>query len=64
LPLSYVLGLAVAFASMSRSCLQNEASCSAADGIINVVLSLGLLFLTALIIGLGWKGGLCDARKR
>jgi uncharacterized RDD family membrane protein YckC len=62
--LSYALGLAAVFASMSRSCLRNEVLCSAAVGIINVVASLGLLFLTALIIGLGWKGRLFGARKR
>jgi hypothetical protein len=61
--LSYLLGGAAAIGSMSRRCIQNESFCSAGDRLINVVISLGLLFLTALIIGLGWKGRLFGARK-
>jgi hypothetical protein len=61
--LLYTLGLVVMWASTSRSCIQNEVFCSTADRLIDVVMSLGLLFLTALVIGLGWKGRLVGARK-
>jgi len=61
--LSYALGLVIAVTTMSRSCIRNESFCSAADTIINVGVSLALIFLTALVIGLGWRGTLFGARK-
>ena len=64
LVLSYLIGGTIAIGSMSRGCIQNESFCSAGDRIINVLGSLGLLFLTALIIGLGWKGSLFGARNK
>jgi hypothetical protein len=64
LALSYLIGGTIAIGSMSRGCIQNESFCSAGDRIINVVGSVGLLFLTALIIGLGWKGSLFGARNK
>jgi uncharacterized RDD family membrane protein YckC len=61
--LSYLVSGAAAIGSMSRRCIQNESFCSAGERIVNVVGSVGLLFLTALIIGLGWKGKLFGARR-
>jgi uncharacterized RDD family membrane protein YckC len=61
--LAYVLSFVVIVVLTSLSCIQNEAFCSAADKIINVVVSLVLLFLTALVVGFGWRGKLFGARK-
>jgi uncharacterized RDD family membrane protein YckC len=61
--LSYAFGFVILVAFTSRSCMQSEAFCSAADNMVNKAISLGLLFLTALIIGLGWRGRLFGARK-
>ena len=61
--LTYIAGGVAVLGSMSRGCIKSESFCSAGDGIINVVASVGLLFLTALIIGLGWKGKLFGARR-
>ncbi len=61
--LTYILGGGAAVGSMSRRCLENESFCTTGERIINVVDSLALLFMTAVSIGLGWKGRLFGARK-
>ncbi len=61
--LTYIVGGVAVFGSMSRSCLNNDSSCSSGERIINVGISLALLFMTAAIIGLGWQGRLFGARK-
>lgn len=61
--LAYIMGGGAMIGSMSRRCLSNESFCTADERIINVVGSVALLFMTALIIGLGWKGRLFGARK-
>jgi hypothetical protein len=61
--LTYAAGLFVIFISLSRGCIQSDAFCSAADKVVNTAISVGLLFLTALVIGLGWRGRLFGARK-
>ncbi len=61
--LTYIAGGVAMLGSMSRSCFRHDSFCSAGDKIINLVASVGLLFLTALIIGLGWKGRLFGARR-
>jgi uncharacterized RDD family membrane protein YckC len=61
--LTYIVGGVAVVGSMSRSCLNNDSSCSSGERIINVGISLALLFMTAAIIGLGWQGRLFGARK-
>jgi hypothetical protein len=60
---TYIVGGGVAVGSMSRSCFANASFCTTGERIVNLVLSFALLFMTAVIIGLGWKGKLFGARK-
>lgn len=61
--LSYALGFVIFSAFASRGCIQNETFCSAADKMVNAAIAVGLLFLTALLIGLGWRGRLFGAHR-
>jgi uncharacterized RDD family membrane protein YckC len=61
--LTYIAGGVAIFGSTSPRCLHNESSCSSGERIIGVVLSISMLFMTAGIIGVGWKGRLFGARK-
>jgi hypothetical protein len=63
--LTYIAALVAAFVSMSQGCLNGEsmALCAPGERITNVALSVALLFMTATIIGFGWKGRLLGARK-
>jgi uncharacterized RDD family membrane protein YckC len=61
--LTFIAVGVVAVNSMSVGCIQDSSLCSAGERIFNVVVSVGFLFLTALIIGLGWTGRLYGARR-